>query len=589
MPPRRRIRTGSQAWRAALARGKELVGPPGHRPSLQSLIRLAPFLIDSAYRTALEAHLSKADPAAVTSSAELSFAAGRSLVLAHHADEALTHLLRAQALTTPGSPLFARSTWEIGCIYLERGELAAAEIASATADEAQGDEPVRSPDLAHLQALLYEARGQAAQAEERYRYAIARSARALTPYTRVAALRNLAAALTQREPDEAASLCGLALAVIEADQIDARLRPAILNILGYALLCLGRINDARERLLEAAAEAHRFGATRAGLYARFNLAITQELDGDLRGSRGVLEQVFEELAPSDELRGWCAIRLAWVALRSGEPERAQDTLDSAQKVLRRRVYADSLEACWAIIACLQGSLQEAIGRLSRSIAAHDERTDLLTPLALRLWLAYAYDRAGRRDGATRMVEAALAAAQVRGLRLSPNYWHPLLNDIAKKYAPPRLGRYAADLVRPTNARDIETAPHPKVRIATDGLIWIDERAMEASRWRIGRTGHNVLRRLFGLLVAAYPTAIQRDKIADLLWPDSDGDRAVANLYSAMNDLRHFLDDVPGLALDSSAGGYRLHAERNVEFERPSAGTIARTLSQRSSSSGSGTP
>ncbi|HKY49942.1 MAG TPA: hypothetical protein VJP45_01680, partial [Candidatus Limnocylindria bacterium] len=96
-----------------------------------------------------------------------------------------------------------------------------------------------------------------------------------------------------------------------------------------------------------------------------------------------------------------------------------------------------------------------------------------------------------------------------------------------------------------------------VVIEDDGTILIDGSPLPEDEWRQGRTGRRQLRRLFEALRAAYPSAIERGQLADLLWPDSDGDRAIANLYAAVNDLRHILGAVPGVTLASRDGTYAL--------------------------------
>jgi DNA-binding SARP family transcriptional activator len=96
-----------------------------------------------------------------------------------------------------------------------------------------------------------------------------------------------------------------------------------------------------------------------------------------------------------------------------------------------------------------------------------------------------------------------------------------------------------------------------VTITSDGVIAIDGTPLSDDSWRQGRTGRRQLRRLFDTLRAAYPSTIERSQLADLLWPDSDGDRSIANLYAAMNDLRHVLSAVPGVTLLLREGAYAL--------------------------------
>ena len=78
----------------------------------------------------------------------------------------------------------------------------------------------------------------------------------------------------------------------------------------------------------------------------------------------------------------------------------------------------------------------------------------------------------------------------------------------------------------------------------------------------------MLRRFFARLATAYPSAVTRDELAEYLWPDSDGDRAIRNLYSATVDLRRLLAALPGVAVTAGDGGYALRCEGNVEFADP---------------------
>ena len=76
-----------------------------------------------------------------------------------------------------------------------------------------------------------------------------------------------------------------------------------------------------------------------------------------------------------------------------------------------------------------------------------------------------------------------------------------------------------------------------------------------------------MRRLFARLVAAHPRAVSRDELTDTLWPDSDGDMAVRNLYGAVKDLRRTLSAAPGVTLVARGGGYALEVGTNVTVTR----------------------
>ncbi|MEK6225579.1 MAG: hypothetical protein AABM40_04705 [Chloroflexota bacterium] len=102
-----------------------------------------------------------------------------------------------------------------------------------------------------------------------------------------------------------------------------------------------------------------------------------------------------------------------------------------------------------------------------------------------------------------------------------------------------------------------------VAITTEGDVLIEGQPLASDRWRRGGTGSHVMRRYLGLLAAVYPRALARDHLTDMLWPQSDGDRAINNLYAATSDLRCILRGVAGVRLMCSEGAYGLSLQGNV--------------------------
>ena len=84
-------------------------------------------------------------------------------------------------------------------------------------------------------------------------------------------------------------------------------------------------------------------------------------------------------------------------------------------------------------------------------------------------------------------------------------------------------------------------------------------------WQLWRTSSRVLRWFFTRLTEAYASAVPRDELAEYLWPESDGDIAIRNLYSATVDLRRLLAELPGVTVTTGDGGYALRCEPSVEF------------------------
>ncbi|MGH2491402.1 MAG: hypothetical protein ACRDF9_07825, partial [Candidatus Limnocylindria bacterium] len=157
--------------------------------------------------------------------------------------------------------------------------------------------------------------------------------------------------------------------------------------------------------------------------------------------------------------------------------------------------------------------------------------------------------------ARRSCNEACALGRSHAFRVGTNFWDDELVATARACCPPGHADFVATLV--STATPARPRPIPTVVIGSDGTIVIDGAPLGDDAWRQGRTGRRQLRRLFETLRAAYPSAIERGQLADLLWPDSDGDRAVANLYAAINDLRHILGAVPGVTVALRDGAYAL--------------------------------
>src|SRR5205085_12056117 len=82
-----------------------------------------------------------------------------------------------------------------------------------------------------------------------------------------------------------------------------------------------------------------------------------------------------------------------------------------------------------------------------------------------------------------------------------------------------------------------------------------------------RSGARVRKRLFALLVEAHPHGIPRDELADTLWPESEGDKAVRNLYAVTKDLRRVLASARGVRLVARGGTYRLETDPGIMVHR----------------------
>jgi hypothetical protein len=395
-----------------------------------------------------------------------------------------------------------------------------------------------------------------------YRQVLQRANVALTPMTRVVAMRNLAATLAHSQPRESVGLYAMALATLDADELDPSMRCGIDNGMGYALLCAGDVDGARLKLDQASAEAKRVGAERVDVFARFNRAIVDELSGDLGGADARLRAVEADAEKLGlvELAGWIHIRRAWLALRAGAADKAADALRRAFAGTPRTEHREAIATLRALIR-LPDRPAASRTELAALAAAYRARGDSLTDFTLTLWVAYADARSGRVPVARRDVARACALGSERGFRLGTSWWSSELATVAREYAPAELAEFTERLL--ASPATLRAGQERAVVVARDGMVTIDDRPLDEATWRQGRSGSGVLRRYFRALVSAHPAALARDELADLLWPESDGDKAVRNLYDATKDLRRVLAAIPGLQLRVSDQTYGLVLAANV--------------------------
>jgi tetratricopeptide (TPR) repeat protein len=525
-----------------------------------------PRLFDRLRRDDVIARLARLTPEGIANDAGLSYLAGMTATLNADQTSAIRHLLRAQALAVSGEPaLRARIAFELGYLYLSRSEHAAADATLLRARDQ--DAPETSADVDHLRALIADAAGNYREARDAYRSAIGRSSSALTRATGVLALTNLAVSLNHRDPRESVSLCGLALATLDAEELHPQIRPSVRNVMGYALTCTGDLDLAREALEGAREDARQLKQGRIELYATFNLAIVDELEGQSAAAISSLEDISAR-ARQAELRafdGWAVIRRAWLRSRDGD-------LDASHRLVSERfgphvpaAHASALRMLSAVDDVRANNYGRARSALLELVRSYGENDDQLDRFVALLWLATLYRNSGRDALARRSCGEAAALGQAHGFRIGTNFWDAELVATARACTPREHSDFVATLI--AGGATIRQRRYANVVISADGTIAIDGTPLADDAWRQGRTGRRQLRRLFEALHAAYPSAIERGQLADLLWPDSDGDRATANLYAAINDLRHVLGAVPGVTLVLREGAYALQLGDTARLSR----------------------
>ena len=533
------------------------------RPPTRALAAAAPRLADSRHAEQLDAVIDRdvGDAAGL----DVSLAAGRRALVHNRPDDALRWLVRAQSLAGPQAPAFvARIAFLLGAIHLDRDEDVATDAVLAWAEGLLGAKAESSADLLHLRALMAERRGERDAAVALYRRVLRWSSAALTPLTRVLAMRNLAATLAHATPRESAGLYGMSLATLDAEELDPSLRCTIDNGMGYALLCAGDIDGARLKLDHAVAEARRVGNERVAVYARFNAAIVDELRGDLATADASLRAVERDAVRRglEELAGWTRIRRAWLLWRSGDREAAERALRDGFPTSPRTEHREAIATLNALLR-LQERPAASRAKLAALAQDYRRRDDALTDFTLSLWIAHTDAASGRVAAARRNVARACELGSARGFRLGTSWWSSELVAIARQHAPDELADFADRLL------DAPATPQPErqhaVALSREGSVTIDGKMLDDASWREGRSGSGVLRRYFRALVAAYPAAPTRDELADLLWPESEGDKAVRNLYDATKDLRRVLAGIPGVRLIVSDRAYGLALGKDVRL------------------------
>ncbi len=409
--------------------------------------------------------------------------------------------------------------------------------------------------------------GRYTEARPAFRSTIASSSGALTPLTRVLALKNLAVSLNHVEPEESLSLCGLALAALEVEQLHPRVRPAIRNVMGYALICLARFGLARMTANAAREDAAELGYSRVELFASFNLAIIDELEGRLDDADARLAAVSTRAVAEkmNDLDGWAAIRRAWLRLRGDDPDGARGLIAARFGDRLPVLYSETLKMLDGALR-LRDDPHRARSAFAALATSYRGKGNELDRFACLLWQALADQVIGDDQLARRAVTDACRLGAPRGFRLATNFWTPELVEAARSLAGEEHADFARALIAVGPARPAAPVSLAPVALRADGAVAVRGEQVPEERWRAGRTGRRQLHRLFDSLRAAYPSAVGRDELADLLWPESDGDRARVNLYAAVNDLRHLLEDIPGVSLRFEDGRYALGLADNVVVE-----------------------
>jgi tetratricopeptide (TPR) repeat protein len=549
------------SWRARL-KNYVVALDAGPAAQLDALATASARLVDTADRDRVIGLLRELDPTALGQQAGLAYAAGYAAVLQGRAEEGTAWLTTAYALVQSDErALQARVAFELGALYLTRASFSPVEVLVLGTESLFGEQP--SPDLLHLRALAASGMGDDRRAEELFRAAIRGNGETLTPATTVLAMINLAASANQHDPDEALALTDLALGLIAANQLHPRMRAAANNVMGYALIALGRLDEARERLELAAVEAIQYDNPRVAGYASFNHAIVDELEGKIAQALERLLKLREECGGSlADLAGWAALRALWLRLLMEWSDADDLALREAELTLRSARYNEAIVCIRSVLAFGRGQLALARSGFDAVRRTAAGRGDVLTEFVMLLQLLRVERAAGRTQRATWLARQVSQLLRPRAFRLSPNWWTGDLVEVFRECgSEPGL---ASRLVLPASRGSAQS--RPSVELRPDGTVRVADIPVSLG-WQTGKTGRRVLLRLFLKLLSVWPASVPRDALADQLWPESDGDAAVHNLYAAANDLRKILGDLPGVRLTLGKSGYALLLDENVRGPR----------------------
>lgn len=556
--PNGRLPGPTQSWSLALG-AVPLLAKGTTDPVLDAV---APLLVDSCHRETVATVMADRHYDEGGRYAGLVYARGYLKSLKGDVDSAIGLLAIAQSL--PASvPLTARISAELGYLFLSRGQPLAAEAILAAAQgrvQAAGGTD-HEPDLLHLAALIADWNGDRKTARHLYQQCLEVASRALTPLTRVLALSNLAVALAHQSPEDAISLGNLAIATVAAEQLNERMLPMVKNAVGYAAMLRGRLDEANAFLTDAADAARAYGNRRIECYAAFNLAVREELLGYTDGACQLLRQLIETVEGPEmlTLQAWAQLRLKWLAVFSTFEDSSPDIVASSPELETARKQLAAIQA-----AC-RGEYADARRALEKVRQRHAATEDDLSLFVTDLWLAHVESHAGRDRRARDLVSEAAGLGRSRGFALSTNWWTAEIVATARSLADDADAAYIYSLR--ARSAPVRGSATPAVHIRRDGSVLVAGSEAPPEVWREGKTGPYVLRRLFHLLCGVYPEGVNREALTDELWPDSDGDRAIRNLYAATHDLRRVLASIPGVLLVVSEGSYRLQLSAKVTIER----------------------
>jgi ATP/maltotriose-dependent transcriptional regulator MalT/DNA-binding SARP family transcriptional activator len=237
----------------------------------------------------------------------------------------------------------------------------------------------------------------------------------------------------------------------------------------------------------------------------------------------------------------------------------------------------------------------AIEILSRALSRFRSCGDTFGRAVARLWLSLAYANLKQSESLLTSLEDLLALCETHGYEFlfsvptllgppDPRALTPILIEARNRRCHPA---YAAQLLAAIGLPDIAVHPGYQLRVQTLGAFRVWRSAVEIAprEWQRDKA-----RQLFQLLLTQRGRWLQRDEIADRLWPHLAPEAAQRDFKVALNALNKAIepqrsaDDVFAFVVREGSA-YRLRPEADVwldaiEFERAcEAGLRASDLGQ----------
>jgi len=238
---------------------------------------------------------------------------------------------------------------------------------------------------------------------------------------------------------------------------------------------------------------------------------------------------------------------------------------------------------------------EAIEILSRALSRFRSCGDTFGCAAARLWLSLAYFNLKQSESLLSSVDELLALCETHGYEFlftvptllgppDPRALTPIMIEARNRRCHPA---YAAQVLSAIGLPDIAVHPGYQLRVQTLGAFRVWRSAIEIAprEWQRDKA-----RQLFQLLLTQRGRWLQRDEIADRLWPSLAPEAAQRDFKVALNALNKAIepqrsaDDVFAFIVREGSA-YRLRPEADVwldaiEFERAcEAGLRASDLGQ----------